>query len=666
MTLDKLVLENFGAFRGKHTIKLTPPSRKRPIVLFGGLNGAGKTTVLDALQLALYGKRARCSNRGNNSYDDFLRDSMNRHADPAGGARIELCFHHVNDGREQAYRVVRSWHANGNGMKEAVDVEVDGTHDDIVSESWPEYAEEFIPSRLSHLFFFDGEKIEALADLSSAADVLRAGIHSLLGLDLVDRLHDDLAVVASRKERLLQVEDGTGLSLATAEDEVNALRARRDELVQNIGALQSQLDQCNYHLEHVREKLHAEGGELFQQKDQLESNRRLILQELDLLDTALREVAGGAVPLLLVQGLLTAVHKQARSEKVSMQASVLDGLLSERDKDLLDKMRVLGASTKAQETIRTFLASDRRERTASRDLPRYLTLSEEAVGLLTDLQSVSLTGVRAKTMELLSRHDELANALVAVERKLSTVPEEDALAPFEREREELDAKKDGLEQAQARLKEERARLDHELGRKEATLKRLQEESTRRALEREDLARMQSHARRAQETLRVFRDRVVAQHLARIQEHVEESFRSLLRKQTLVAALRIDQRTYELELRDADNNMVLPSRLSAGERQLLAVSLLWGLAKASRRPLPAVIDTPLGRLDSSHRRHLVERYFPSASHQVLLLSTDEEIRGEYLAALQPAVGRSYLLQYDEAAQSSTVTTGYFPSEDAHAA
>jgi DNA sulfur modification protein DndD len=52
--------------------------------------------------------------------------------------------------------------------------------------------------------------------------------------------------------------------------------------------------------------------------------------------------------------------------------------------------------------------------------------------------------------------------------------------------------------------------------------------------------------------------------------------------------------------------------------------LRGLAKASGRPLPTIIDTPLGRLDSTRRRHLLERYFPVASHQVILLSTDEEI------------------------------------------
>jgi DNA sulfur modification protein DndD len=185
LTLDELVVENFGIYRDRHVITLTPPSKKKPIVLFGGMNGAGKTTLLDALQLGLHGKRAKCSNRGSGSYEDFLRGCINRFADAAGGASIEVQFHHVTDGREQAYRVRRSWHENGSGLKENIDVLVNGNRDAAVSDAWAEYAEEFIPARLSHLFFFDGEKIEALADLENASELLRSGIHSLLGLDIV-------------------------------------------------------------------------------------------------------------------------------------------------------------------------------------------------------------------------------------------------------------------------------------------------------------------------------------------------------------------------------------------------------------------------------------------------------------------------------------------------
>jgi DNA sulfur modification protein DndD len=101
------------------------------------------------------------------------------------------------------------------------------------------------------------------------------------------------------------------------------------------------------------------------------------------------------------------------------------------------------------------------------------------------------------------------------------------------------------------------------------------------------------------------------------------------------------------------------QLSAGERQLLAVAILWGLGRAAGRPLPAVIDTPLGRLDSEHRTKLIEGYFPFASHQVILLSTDEEIAGAYYEKLRPWIAHEYRLQYCEERDVTTIEIGYFP-------
>lgn len=666
MILDKLVLENFGVYRGKHTIKLTPPSRKRPIILFGGLNGVGKTTLLDALQLVLYGKRARCSNRASTNYDEYLRQSVNRFADPVCGAKIELCFHQVNEGKEQSFRVQRSWYANGSGVRESVEVDVDGTYDRAVSDLWSEYAEEFVPSRLSPLFFFDGEKIESLADIENSADVMRNGIHSLLGLDLVERLQDDLDVVTSRKGKLLQVDSGKQQEISSIAAEVGALGSRRDEILQNIAGIQTQLDQCNYRLIQVTDKLRTEGGDLFRQKDLLESSRASLQRELDATDLNLRELASGAAPLLIVSMLLSRLHQQVRDERQSFEATVLDETLCERDRLALETVSGAGISKDAYNTLAEFLAKDRRERTARKNLSRYLSVDEDAAGLLQDLQSVTLRETRQRIRALLKGRDELGHSLTVIDRKITTVPDPEAIAPIEHERLNLESRRRELEQKAEQLRGERQRLESELSRKESALKRLQDEATRSSLEQEDLTRINVHARRAQGTLDVFRGRVVERHLARIEMNIEESFRHLLRKQSLVMALRLNRSTYAIELQDRHGNLIQPDRLSAGERQLLAVSLLWGLAKASRRELPAVIDTPLGRLDSSHRHHLVKRYFPAASHQVLLLSTDEEIRGEYLHALRPAIGRSYLLQYDEATQSTEVVEGYFPTGDVYAA
>ena len=64
MILDSITLKNFGVYRGEAKANLAPASSQKPIVLFGGMNGGGKTTLLDAVQLALYGPKARCAGRG--------------------------------------------------------------------------------------------------------------------------------------------------------------------------------------------------------------------------------------------------------------------------------------------------------------------------------------------------------------------------------------------------------------------------------------------------------------------------------------------------------------------------------------------------------------------------------------------------------------------------
>src|SRR5207244_6885097 len=107
----------------------------------------------------------------------------------------------------------------------------------------------------------------------------------------------------------------------------------------------------------------------------------------------------------------------------------------------------------------------------------------------------------------------------------------------------------------------------------------------------------------------------------------------------------------------DGHALSRQRLSKGEKQIFAISMLWGLARASARPLPTVIDTPMARLDATHRQHLVERYFPNASHQVVVLSTDTEVDRHYYQLLQPAIARAYHLDYDERTKVTKGVEGY---------
>ena len=210
------------------------------------------------------------------------------------------------------------------------------------------------------------------------------------------------------------------------------------------------------------------------------------------------------------------------------------------------------------------------------------------------------------------------------------------------------------------------RRDTLLRQQQATLERIDRlglKALDTGLADDDRQRMLKHSARVRSTLKQLRTRVVARHTGNIESLMLESFRSLLRKTDLVRDLKVDPETFAATLTSTDGRPLPFDRLSAGERQLLATAMLWGLARASGRPIPTIIDTPLGRLDSSHRRHLVERYFPNVSHQVVLLSTDEEIVGHYHDAIEPYVARTYLLAHDLRRGVTEISPGYFSRYEA---
>ena len=130
---------------------------------------------------------------------------------------------------------------------------------------------------------------------------------------------------------------------------------------------------------------------------------------------------------------------------------------------------------------------------------------------------------------------------------------------------------------------------------------------------------------------------------------------------MIVGLSLDVNTCTPLITTRDAGVVPIERLSAAERQLFAISMLWGLALVAGRTLPTIIDTPLGRLDSIHRSLVVDRYFPLASAQVILLSTDEEIDEKLAARLEPAIGRMYKLEYNEEKQVTEILDGYFEGE-----
>ncbi len=661
MLLEEFTICNVGLFRHAQTLQLEPPRSDKPIVLIGGLNGSGKTTLLDSIQLALYGKRARLSNRGTLAYEEYLRRAANRDAVAAGEESfVELKFRRWSGGREHKFQIRRAWNASGVGSTgEQVEVRHDGELDRVLMESWTDFMEEILPLEIAHLFFFDGEKIESFADVESAKQLLSKAVQSLLGLDVVGRLHTDLIALERRKQIALK-SDAEQAQIEAAQKELAGLDDERTNLVETRAAAQNAVDRRAKDLREIEMLYEKSGGPLFDRRDELEGEQLSVRERLRLIENELRGCAEEEAPLLLVPHLLAGIEAQDGRETRAAEAGVIAEVLTKRDTQLLDWLRACNkVPLDTYQTISGYLTLDRERREGERaSFVPYLNFDAETRRDLQTLRAVTLDTARGRIRALLTQANEARAQLIDVERKLASLPAEDYIA-------QLLARKDGaqieLNGANARL----ADIDAELKRlsdvreaKHARLVAQIERAVEGQFATEDATRMVTHARRVRDTIEQFRVRVVRRHAARIGELVLDCFTRLLRKESLVTALDIDAETFALRLRGHDGRALDAGRLSAGERQLLAVSMLWGLARASGRPLPVVIDTPLGRLDSSHRRNLIEGYFPHASHQVLLLSTDEEINGEYFQSIKPHLAHTYRLAYDDQTSATHIAKNYF--------
>ena len=655
MILDELVLRNVGTFAGHHTIVLTPQSAKRPIVLIGGFNGAGKTTILDAIHLVLYGQLAQVSGRRTGSYDNYLRGLISYGTPPDEGAGIELSFHARRQGAERFYRVRRKWRSTGAGIRETLLVSVDGHHDEALTATWNDHVENFLPRGIAGLFFFDGEQIEAMADSDNSREVLSSALDALLGLDLVERLSTDLAVLR-RRHQIQQVP----IELRTAVDErqevVTSLRMAEKSAEAAIANLQDNLAHARKFELELTERYRSAGGELAERRGAAEVAVKTAREALIQVNKDLRAELEGVAPLLQIKNMLREVARQVTREAEAQRHKVVAEEMAARDMTVIQQLQDADVQETTITAIEAYLAADRDQRSAAATIEIITGLPDASA--ISYLRESGLAETERRLRRLLEHRVQVTAELEQAERVLAAMPDPVLLAPLREERDAALAEGIRLQVALTQAEEQRADLLKNLERACTAWEVAQDNAARAALAIDDDQRLIEHVDRVKHTLKRLRTVAAERHLDRIAQLVLEALGHLLRKEQLVTDIKIDPETYTVELSGLDGRPLPTRELSAGERQLLAVALLWGLARAAGKPLPVIIDTPLGRLDRSHRKHLLDRYFPAASHQVILLSTDTEIDEDAYDRIARHIGRDYLLAFDPRTNATTVEPGYF--------
>lgn len=659
MIFRELVLENFGPYRGRHIIDLTPQTddTSRPIILFGGMNGGGKTTLMDAIRLALYGQRAQCSNRGNLSYSDFLSQCVNSKTPIQEKTSIELAFEHIRDDQWVDLRIIRLWTKPPKDGKDQLGVYEGEWPDTALVNTWDEYIERILPIGISNLFLFDGEQVKELAELDAPPESVINAIQTLLGLELVERLDLDLDVLVNRKRKAM----ATQTQLATLEAiELKLSQQRETETLvkAELVNLEKQLKKKNNNYQDALVAFQLEGGKIASERSKLETQIKNTHSSVEAKREELRQLSAKFLPLQLILPLLKQVQFQAKKEKIYSEYLVTRNVLQERENKLLDYLEKIDIERDKIEKITDFLNRENsyvNQVIEEKEEP-WLKLDQEDIKQLERIIEYQLPEQTKQAEDILNELAELENIEDSYERELALAASPEAYTQLNEE----------LKLAQQELREAQ-RLYDEGKRQYEEVKKLIEHSKKELgnYTEENLAQQNSEhiiktAAKVKKTLAIFRERLTLKKLNKLEGEVTACFRYLLHKSDLVHRVAIDSKNFSIYLYDSNGKSVPKHRLSAGEKQLLAIAFLWGLARVSGRNLPIAIDTPLGRLDSSHRYNLIERYFPTASHQVILLSTDTEIGKTEVEILRncEAIAKEYLLTYDSTKSQTEVEKGYF--------
>ncbi|KST61115.1 DNA sulfur modification protein DndD [Methylobacterium sp. GXS13] len=666
------------------------PRPGKNVVLIGAENGFGKTSLFEAVVLGLFGKDgmpliARAGfkdigeERQNTTYKAFLEKAINRVAIRNG--RTTSCSVTLSFGtgdEDEEIEIKRIWSFNDQGHFKPSDEEIqifEGSKRKPVGPSihygddrgdwFRDYiAKTFLPYYLAAFFMFDGEQVSTFAEREMGAQV-RSGIQGLLGIPVLRELAIGLRDYAKNRRQDSPAASNTTLA---------KLETEREELNEKLATAQTRLDEVTPNLlsmsqerERITRELDSYGtGSQAQYQEQLTSLARYNA-EAERAQETLHGLLGSDIALGLAgRPLRDDVKEQLRREQVreDWEAGKAQG-----DKNLQRFVSLFGT---AVEKVDPVLAPDQVD-----GVKEVIGGCWEALwhpppsDAAERVMHVHLTSSdRRRTTQKLDEIDDFGASQVL--SLLDTIADNEGEASRIKESiSRLEGIAPQLDEKRARLRDLNAEIDtanRDIGslKNEVTGLTAQVESRNKSIanigaqmdQAQPSLRRATRADRMAELIDEIVKEAVPSQIEEIANAMTEAHRMMAHKKDLVERVSIDE-DCNVKLLNKNGDDIRDMDLSAGEKQIFTQALISAVAEVSGRTFPMLIDTPLGRLDVDHRRGVL-KHLTQREGQVILLSTNTEVVGEYFDLIQPHLLKSMIIHHDhsEGVGNSTPKDGYF--------
>ena len=402
-------------------------------------------------------------------------------------------------------------------------------------------------------------------------------------------------------------------------------------------------------LEKAKVDYTSKGGDIVVQRQDLFTERTALVAKVEQGKETLIGVAASELPLLLVKDLLEDISVQAAKE----HETKLLGYTVDKIHSMFETYSDGGDSN----SVRDFI-SYVENKAAEESTEIVFDISDQSFYQLTSLLGNGLMNAQGNMLQNMATCQKGIAKIDEIDSYLSVDIDEIVLSKIYKKIKTLEQEIIEHEASLEIAQKQRTGLNGDVMRATSEYNRFVENMLSNLESDDDNGRILKYAHHATQALAEYKIRLQKKKIGTLAETMTKCYKQLANKKNLISRIDMDAVTLDFVYLNADNQIVPKESLSAGEKQLMVISLLWALAICSKKKLPVIIDTPLSRMDSVHRVALIKTYFPNASDQTIILSTDSEIDKHYYEIMKDTVGDEFTLVYDDELKCSKIKKGYF--------
>ena len=634
----------------------------QPIILIGGMNGGGKTTLFEAICGALYGLKIQ--NKAH--FQELLNNGALGKVEPT--IVLELSFEGMVLGRKQQYLLRRTYKLNpANKPVENVLLNMDGTPFSYGTATPPQQRaineqqvnkiiKANLPQELSKYFLFDAMQSSELLKENVFAQIIKDNIQNVMGFNKYLQLknaaeHQQQEWAARRLEAQKEAEEYNGL--CEQRNQLVALQEEntkhQDDKYKYLVSIQAEYDAAKEGAKDSAETARKIQDLEASVKDTQELSKRYNAQLKQVVETLEINVFFPK----LAQGITNEVNDIIRQKEALKQER--EGVLSlEQMREVTTKIlgylksKCLCPDSVEDDDVVAYLKSQQEALQRKDD---YAFLDESEFDALKNLlganavnEFIALNDSRYDLEKRLENYDNQQSQIALLRRSMVSGNTEIIKAYEEASREleilkkEADDRKVSIEKLERKIHQFDVQIQQEPDVKYDMLVKL----------------------------KPFFEDVADTLLKRKKEKIEEDMKEQLNKLLIsykgcIAKVELSDsmENFTIRLYHKAGNEISLNQLNAASKQIFIQVLLKVLRNLGDYNPPVMIDTVMGVLDEESRDVLMEEYFPGLAEQTILLCTTSEIRKDkdYMK-LEPFLSRSYTLVRDVESQSTHVEKGYF--------